>query len=114
MTSEAEGRRIVRERSNGVCEVCRAARATDFQHRQNRSQGGAWCPTTGLHVCHLCHMSMPHAPEKAMEMGWTVSRQDDPAMIPVYLDVWCGKGWYLLLDWGGYRPLEIDERPRVA
>lgn len=106
--NEQEARRIVRERSAGICELCRTGRATDFQHRKNRSQGGQWSPSNGIHLCHTCHMDIHKHPEIAMEKGWTVPSFMDPAQVPVWVWQWPGRGYYLLTEWGGLDIQELD------
>ncbi len=85
--NERECRRIVRLRSEGDCEVrikgfC-LGRATNFQHRKNRSQGGLWLPSNGLDVCGSgttgCHGWIHANPEKAYASGWSVKSTKDPA-----------------------------------
>jgi hypothetical protein len=98
---EKTARRLVRERSGDVCEVCGASRATNFQHRVNRSQGGQWSASNGLHVCGSgttgCHGRIHHSPEEAYALGWSVKGAFDPAETPVRTCY----GWVLLDDEGG-------------
>lgn len=102
---ESSARRIVAQRSNGVCEVCAAAPASDYQHRKNRSQGGGWSPSNALKCCHRCHMRMHADPDTAVRNGWTVSSYATPADTPVWIRPWCGQNWYLLADDGTYEPV---------
>lgn len=106
MFSETQARQIVRQRSNGVCEVCAAARATDYQHRKNRSQGGRWAPSAALDCCHACHMRMHREVLEAVRHGWTVQSHSEPADTPVWIRPWLGSGWYLLADDGTYNPYQ--------
>lgn len=102
---ESAARRIVTQRSGGVCELCGNSQATDYQHRKNRSQGGAWCPSGALHCCSRCHHERIHAqPQEAIRNGWTVPSHADPAGTPVWLTIWAGTGWYYLADDGTYQP----------
>lgn len=90
---ETRARAAVRRRSGGRCEGCPAAVATDYSHRQARSQGGAWCPSNALHLCRACHAWAHSGPEMARSVGWMVRRSEDPAVIPALLH---GRGWVLL------------------
>lgn len=107
--AERETRSIVAVRSGGWCEtripgVC-LGRATNMQHRKNRSQGGKWCPTGILHCCGSgttgCHGYMHASPAVATEAGWTVRSTRDPATVPVRLH----QGWVLLDTDGGWTNL---------
>lgn len=84
--SEARGRRLVAERSEGLCEVqtvsC-AGRAREWQHRKNRSQRGTWGAENGLHACSRCHQMIHENPHWARSYGWTVWSHEDPAEVPV-------------------------------
>lgn len=96
-------RALVYERSQGVCEVCGRARATNWHHRQNASQGGLWCPSNGLHVCGSgttgCHGMITVNPRIARERGWSVPSWGNPIETPVFL---AGQGWVLLKDDGAF------------
>lgn len=86
--AENSARLLVRQRSGGICEVCGAAKATNFQHRKNRSQGGEWSASNGLDVCGMgnlsgCHGFIHQNPEAAAAHGWTVRSGMDPAEVPV-------------------------------
>lgn len=104
---EREARRIVRARSGGVCEVCGRERATNFQHRQNRSQLGDWTASNGLDVCGTgttgCHGRIHQNPRISYERGWSVRSTASPAVTPVWL---ASRGWSLLDDAGGVTPIE--------
>lgn len=99
---EKEARRLVRERSGGICEVCGKARATNFQHRKNRSQAGQWSASNGLDVCGSGttgdHGYIHAHPAESYERGWSVHSWDDPSEVPV--QTW--RGWVLLDDEGSY------------
>lgn len=98
---EKEARRLVRERSGGICEICGAARATNYQHRQNRSQAGAWSASNGLDVCGSGttgdHGYIHAHPAESYERGWSVHSWDNPAEVPVQTAL----GWVLLDNEGG-------------
>lgn len=99
--AEHHARRVLATRSDGVCETCGRRRATDYHHRQNRSQGGTWSPAAALHLCRRCHHTVTTHPEAAYRHGWLVYRGDDPAQVPVLLATEFGEIAVLLRDDGG-------------
>jgi hypothetical protein len=110
--NERLARRIVRERSGGICEVCAVAYATNFHHRKNRSQGGGWCPSNGLDVCGSgttgCHGFITAHPKLSYEYGYSVRMGlTDPAQVPVRL---AGRGWTLLDPAGDYTSVYAPTR----
>lgn len=106
-TEERRARKLVRARSGGVCEICGRARASNFQHRQNRSQSGAWTAENGLDACGTgttgCHGRIHAFPSVAYERGWSVRSGHDPADVPVWL---AGRGWSFLTPDGDVVPAE--------
>ena len=80
---EAATRKIIKERSNGLCEKCGQQRGTEAHHRKNRSQGGTWEPTNILLLCHGCHAWITTHPALATDAGWAVSRNCEPHLVPV-------------------------------
>ena len=84
--TEAECRRIVRERSGGVCEHCLSRRATSASHRKPRSQGGEWSPENIVDACGDgvlgCHGWLEGHPRDAHRLGWRLWRNEDPATVP--------------------------------
>lgn len=102
--SERRGKKIVRERSGGWCEGCDRRPAVDWHHRQNRSQGGGWNPSNGMHLCRPCHRFVNHYPERARnDLGWSIRRAADPTRERVWL---ARHGWCLLSDAGDITPLD--------
>lgn len=98
--NETKARRIVSERSGGVCEVqlsgvCQG-RAGEWHHRRNRSQGGTWEPSNGLHLCSGCHRWITEHPAESYDEGWMLRAGHWPESTPVR--TWHG---YLLLDDAG-------------
>lgn len=85
--AEKDARRLVRQRSGGICEVCGVQRATNFQHRKNRSQGGRWLAANGLDVCGSgttgCHGFIHANPAKSYEAGWSVKSTGNEVTVPV-------------------------------
>lgn len=99
--SEEQARRLVAERSGGVCEVCYAARASNFHHRIPEGQGGPWAAGNGLAVCGSgtlgCHGWIEHNRAAAYIRGWLVHTWDDPEQVPVLLRYY---GWARLDNQG--------------
>jgi hypothetical protein len=97
--SEAKARKVVKARSEGRCEVCLTAPATDMHHRRNRSQGGRWTPENLMHLCHSHHMHITVNPKRAREQGWTVPSWADPATTAVWV---AGREFVFLTSTGNY------------
>lgn len=78
-------RQAIAERSGGVCEGCGIARATNIHHRQYLSRGGQHTLTNTLHLCGTGNTSGCHgrAHTDGSDIGWSVHRWEDPALIPV-------------------------------
>lgn len=73
--AESEARVMLAARSRGRCELCGAARATDYSHRQPRNKVSGWCVCDALHLCRDCHADRVHGQPKLARMyGWAVSR----------------------------------------
>ena len=100
--AEKEARRLVAERSGGICEICSQARATDWHHRRNRSQGGTWVAANGLHLCRPCHRMVTETRTDFYDLGWLVRSWEDEQSIPVST----ANGWVLLDDQGGRTAVE--------
>lgn len=134
---ENKARQIVYARSAHQCEVrlpgvC-LGRATNWHHRINRSQGGPWLASNGLHVCgsgvHGCHGLLTNPNGRGAEFGahgWTVTphyerspnaarRLIPAAKFPVYLwrpDAF-GPEWAFLNDDGSTTPIDYFELDAV-
>ena len=79
-------RRLLEQRSGGVCELCRSARATNAHHRMPRGMGGtkrdietvAWL----LHLCGSgttgCHGMIERDRERAYLNGWLLRKHQRP------------------------------------
>ena len=100
---ERAGRRGLKARSGGVCEVDGRNPATDAHHRVNRSQGGTWSLSNLMHLCHDCHMAVTVNPRIAREWGRSLLSTQVPASSPVFL---AGFGWSLLSADGAIAPTE--------
>ncbi|MDN5916633.1 MAG: HNH endonuclease [Pseudonocardia sp.] len=96
--NEQKARRIVRDRSGGLCEVCSSAVGREWHHRKNRSQGGLWSPENGLHVCSPHHRWITEHPASSWIKGWSVRGSGDPAIAPVFMARY---GYVLLTSDGG-------------
>jgi hypothetical protein len=118
---ESAARKAVAERSGGDCEVrifgtC-LGRATNWHHRQNRSQQGKWDPRNGLHVCGSgtagCHGALTNTNGRRKEFeeyGWIVPSHQDPAEVECLIYTrWFGHDYVLLLD--EYPWVELAEFP---
>lgn len=112
VTSQALARRLVRERSGGLCEVCGTAKATNYQHRKGKahcSPEEMWAPSNGLDVCGHgnatgCHGLIHQNPTGAKANGWTVPSWGDPKSTAVYRL----SQLVLLSDDGSFEPVESE------
>jgi hypothetical protein len=109
---ERRAKQLVSARSGGLCEtripgLC-TTWATDWHHRLNRSQGGRWCASQGLHVCRPCHRVLTTPPPgrlaEFVRNGWHIPAwpKRNPATVPV-LTIH-GLHPVLLDDHGGFEP----------
>lgn len=76
------------------------ARACEWQHRKNRSQGGEWTAANGLDLCTRCHRAIHASPERAFSLGWTVRQSMNPADMPAMLRTDYGRQYVWLHDDG--------------
>lgn len=109
---ESESRQIVMQRAGGRCESCGAVAPLEWSHRKARSQGGLWTPSNGIGACRVCHSYFHANPEEARANGWFVSGSTPNEVVheqKVKLRTWLGVGWYLLLPWGGYDVIDLEE-----
>jgi hypothetical protein len=114
---EKAAKRITRTRSAGWCEVrlpgiC-LGRASNWHHRKNRSQGGLWLASNGLHVCGTgttgCHGALTNTNGRAEEFraaGWIVPSYVDPAQVPVLI---AGR-FVLLADYGSTQDYQDQQK----
>lgn len=109
MGNESRTRRLVKQRSEGVCERCGDRNADTMHHRRLRSQRGPWTPSNILHLCgdgtRLCHGELTNTNGRRAEYeraGWIVPSGQDWLAMPVRR-----RGqWVLLDDDGGFEPLQ--------
>ena len=94
-------RELLLLRSQGVCELCGAAQATNWHHRKNRSQGGGNSLSNAMHLCGSgttgCHGMVTEHPSDSFDNGWSVKSFANPADIVVKR-----QGEWVLLDDLGY------------
>lgn len=88
---EGIARKRVKARSGLKCEIrllgCYRI-ALDWHHRKNRSQGGLWQASNGLHICRFCHSAVTNTNgNRALyeANGWLVPSHLVPADVPVLL-----------------------------
>lgn len=99
--STTKARKILYERSGNVCEICGCARATNAQHRVNKSQGGSWALSNLIHVCGSgstgCHGYIHSHPERSYANGWSVRQSMNPRHMPALLKAEHGLLQYMWL-----------------
>lgn len=86
---EHKARELVYARSGGWCEIALPGctrTATEWHHRLNRSHGGRWEASNGLHLCSRCHLAVTNTDGNRQECednGWVVSDRSGRAPITV-------------------------------
>lgn len=80
-----------------LCERCGGRNACEVHHRKNRSQGGGWGLSNLLDLCSECHREVTSLKKVALEQGWSVLREEDPAEKYVWM---AGRGYCFLTDTG--------------
>lgn len=111
----ASQRKALAGRSNGICEVCGRASATNAQHRKNRSQGGSWDLSNLLHVCGSgttgCHGLIHANPLKSYANGWSIRQALTPADMPALVFTPLGRVYVWLRDDGTWVPVDFADLP---
>lgn len=94
----AKNRRIVEQRSQGVCEGCGDRPASDIHHRQYLSRGGSHDVHNLLHLCGFGNASGCHgrAHSDGEREGWSIRSRYRSEVVPV---LYRG-GWVLPDDAG--------------
>lgn len=122
---EQRARKLVTLRDEGVCVRCRRVdpiHGVNFDHRLNRSQGGAWSPENGQLLCGSgttgCHGWVTEHPAQAILDGWAVPGWADPASWPArrWLSTPAGSlrlCWVLLGDDCSVMEISEDEAQRL-
>src|SRR5581483_9639978 len=96
-------RHMIRQRSDGWCELCGLDRVQDTHHRRPRGAGGSRRESTNtasnaLALCGSCHRLCESFRQVATKMGWLVPQSVEyPASVPV---LYRGS-WVVLDDLGG-------------
>ena len=108
--AEKACRRIVAERSEGICEKCGKPGPLEKAHRIARSQGGKWDASNVLDLCHDCHHGNHGEPQIAYDHGWHLrGHVEDTTAVPALMRKGWSVGWALLDDEGGYEWVDGPE-----
>jgi hypothetical protein len=118
--TEKEARRIVVERSLGMCEIAIAGlcegRGAGVHHRIKRGQGGPWAAANLLHACGSgttgCHGWAELHPTQANELGVSLWSTQDYLEVPVVMR-WMNEVSTWLLDNEGMLTWVPSERAPV-
>lgn len=100
--TEAKAREAVKVRANGRCELCQRAEPLEWAHRRNRSHGGGWSPSNGLHLCRNCHSWTELNPLLGYAGGWRLDTDTAADEAVVWLRPFMIEGWYQLPATGEY------------
>ena len=77
----AKAKKVIRERSGGMCEGCAKVRASHFHHRLYKSRLGRGNVANGLHLCVGCH-GLAHT-LFGEQQGWSIRSGFDPLKVAV-------------------------------
>jgi hypothetical protein len=105
---ERKAKKILKVRSQGICEVCGRAAAQQAHHR--KKAGREWTPENLLHVCGLgnysgCHGLIEQNPTASKEQGWWLEPHQNPARAHVWL---AGYGYAFLTPAGDIVQVEEE------
>ena len=103
---ESATRRLIRQRSWGICERCGRKPASEAAHRVGRGVGGKWDPSNLLDLCHDCHAGNHHEPARAYREGFHLQAHQSPLDEPVTLVVRGVRQAVLLDNDGGFTIFE--------
>ncbi len=108
-------RRLVAERSQGLCEICGRRPAQQLHHRRPRKMGGSRRESTNtpanlLAIDALCHADIESSRLHAESFGWLIpDAVADPARMPVLLATAHGELFCLLDHEGGKWVMDLVE-----
>lgn len=106
---ERRTRKITEARSDGFCEKCGTAGATDKAHRISRGVGGRWEVANILDLCRNCHQYNHANPTTAYKGGWHLHSHSTPADYRVWLHNEGTFGWAYLHEDGTFTWAEEAE-----
>ena len=81
----AKAKKVIRERSGGVCEGCAKVRASHIHHRLYKSRLGRGNVANGLHLCVSCHGAAHTL--FGEQQGWSIRSGGDPVSVPATVPV---------------------------
>jgi len=93
----AKAKKVIRERSGGMCEGCAKVRASHLHHRLYKSRLGRGNVANGLHLCVKCHGAAHSL--FGEQQGWSIRSGFDPLKVPVSHGV---HGLVTFADDGGF------------
>lgn len=99
---ERQTRKLVEARSDGFCEKCGTAGATDKAHRVSRGVGGGWEASNILDLCRDCHQYHHANPTRAYKGGWHLRSNSTPAEHAVWFHYAGRFGWAYLHNDGTF------------
>lgn len=99
---ERRTRKTVEARSDGFCEKCGTAGATDKAHRVSRGVGGGWEVANILDLCRDCHQHHHANPTRAYKGGWHLRSNSTPTECPVWFHHEDLFGWAYLHNDGTF------------
>ena len=106
---ESRTRRIVAERSGGVCELCGVRPAESVHHRWKKGQGGPWSPSNCVATCgdgtRGCHGWIESHPGAAGVLGFHLRPKTHPSKVSISSAL---HGVVLLIDDGGISPVPAE------
>lgn len=94
-------------RDGHCCIRCGSTRDLQLHHRRPRASGGTVRPDANscvnlLTVCSECHQRIESNRTEALDNGWLVRQNADPAQVPVLIHHQDGAEWFRLTEDFGY------------